>query len=421
MAHERGDRTSLPSELKYRVVGTGPRAEAQHGRYIRSILRYLEAHKPTQWLIATEAISRPHAPSDDGQNARTPRMGGDGPPHSDSSGESGNTSDTSDTTDTGRDEPDQLESLRARLFGAGDNYDATENGTRGRTPIPTGEANTALGPGDGTIHAPDAIPADEKESAADEIQQDGDARTANSRAAQLTKTQLAAQRSSRRTQNRDSQGRFVKEEHPADVGVNESRPTDVDTGPTLAGTTLSNDGTAAAEAAFNAGRQHERDAAQATLARQIDILVEARKRNRASKQRRRRRKRSPRTPSLAKTLKVVRTLATTLHTSEQFNELTYTLQRELYDYSNARLYAFLMRSLGEEYAHIIPDESAGGPAHADGLRCWRVARPASPPRRAKRFERGILAWRIHASTVRVHGHKTLGSEHPHLHAQTAGA
>ena len=47
-------------------------------------------------------------------------------------------------------------------------------------------------------------------------------------------------------------------------------------------------------------------------------------------------------------------------------------QRELYDYSNARLYAFLMRSLGEEYAHIIPDESAGGPAHADGLRCWRV-------------------------------------------------
>ena len=146
MAHERHDRTSLPSELRYRVVGTGPRAEAQHGRYIRSILRYLEAHKPTQWLIATEAISRPHAPSDDGQNARTPRTGGDGPPHSDSSGESGNTSDTSDTTDTGRDEPDQLESLRARLFGAGDNYDATENGTRGRTPIPTGEANTALVP-----------------------------------------------------------------------------------------------------------------------------------------------------------------------------------------------------------------------------------------------------------------------------------
>ena len=54
-----GKRESLPSELRYKVHGTGPTAEAAHGRYIRRVLRYLRERHPPQWLVATESIVRP--------------------------------------------------------------------------------------------------------------------------------------------------------------------------------------------------------------------------------------------------------------------------------------------------------------------------------------------------------------------------
>ena len=71
--------------------------------------------------------------------------------------------------------------------------------------------------------------------------------------------------------------------------------------------------------------------------------------------------------TLAETLKTVKQLSKPLHTAEQFGELSYKLQRELYDYSNGRLYAFLIRSLGEDFSQMIPAETAGGPRHSDGL------------------------------------------------------
>ena len=63
MEHETQGKETLPSELRYRVTGTGPTAEAQHGRYIRRVTRYLRSKRPVQWLIITEAISRPAAPA----------------------------------------------------------------------------------------------------------------------------------------------------------------------------------------------------------------------------------------------------------------------------------------------------------------------------------------------------------------------
>ena len=53
MEHEMQGKDSLPSELRYRVTGTGPTAEAQHGRYIRRVTRYLRSKHPVQWLIIT--------------------------------------------------------------------------------------------------------------------------------------------------------------------------------------------------------------------------------------------------------------------------------------------------------------------------------------------------------------------------------
>ena len=54
---------SLPAGLRYKVQGTGPTAEAAHGRYLRRIARYLQSKRPVQWLIITEAIRRPEAPA----------------------------------------------------------------------------------------------------------------------------------------------------------------------------------------------------------------------------------------------------------------------------------------------------------------------------------------------------------------------
>ena len=175
-------------------------------------------------------------------------------------------------------------------------------------------------------------------------------------------------------------GRFVKEEPPgpAAEGKGERQPEGQNgDGAPIAGTTAPSQpdtGTAALEAAYNAGL-HERDAQHAL---QIDKLAKARRRARRDRRkvrrRRNRRRQQSREPSLAKTLKAVRGLATTVQSGEEFGELSTALQRRLYDFANARLYSFLMRSLGEDYSHIIPDEKSGGPTPADGLQCWRLLR-----------------------------------------------
>ena len=63
MERESKERDSLPADLRYRVIGTGPRAEAAHGKYVRRDLRYLRSRRQVEWLIATEAIVRPSAPT----------------------------------------------------------------------------------------------------------------------------------------------------------------------------------------------------------------------------------------------------------------------------------------------------------------------------------------------------------------------
>ena len=63
MEHETQGKDALSAELRYTVRGTGPTAEVQHGRYIRRVTRYLRSKRPVQWLIITEAISRPGAPA----------------------------------------------------------------------------------------------------------------------------------------------------------------------------------------------------------------------------------------------------------------------------------------------------------------------------------------------------------------------
>ena len=209
MEYETHDKDSLPASLRYAVRGTGPTAEAAHGRYLRRVTRYLQSKRPVQWLIVTEAIRRPEAPA-----ANTPAQDSD--------------------TDSGQ-----------------------------------------------------------HENASD----------------------------------------------------------------------------AALQAAYEAGRL-ERDAANQRLSAEIDEILE-RQRRRRRRKKKTRRKKDEKVPSLARVLKTVRQLSVTLHSAEQFQALSYTVQRELYDFSSARLYAFLMRSLGEEWSHIIPSDSV---PHADGLQCWRVLR-----------------------------------------------
>ena len=200
MATETHERRSLPSETRYRVVGTGPRAEAQHGRYVRSVLRYLRANQPTQWLIATEAITKPSALAEGDEGARTP---------------TGSDSDTSSTTNssdsTGTSQPDPL---RRQLFKNDESAPAQEG-------IPSTAASD--GPGDGTQNDGSAVGVQavlgtqpHREAAPTSTQPHSPA--------VLTRTQLAALRSSRRTQARDANGRFasVKEERPHEADTHGS-------------------------------------------------------------------------------------------------------------------------------------------------------------------------------------------------------
>ena len=113
--------SGLPSALKYRVLGNGEIAEQEHGRWSRAFQRWLQSSYPLLSLIANESISAP-APatppgsdeSADGQNS-----------HSENSSEDDNAT-ASDTAD--KDEADHLESLKRRLFGAGDGT-AAQDGT----------------------------------------------------------------------------------------------------------------------------------------------------------------------------------------------------------------------------------------------------------------------------------------------------
>ena len=70
-----GDRKydSLDPGLRYKASGTGPQAESAHGKYIRRVIRYMRSKEPVQWLIATEAISRPSAVAHDEENTGSPR------------------------------------------------------------------------------------------------------------------------------------------------------------------------------------------------------------------------------------------------------------------------------------------------------------------------------------------------------------
>ena len=203
MAEEMRERRTLPGELRYRVVGTGPRAEAQHGRYVRSVLRYLRANQPVQWLIATETITKPAATAEGGENACT------------SASTDSDSPSTTDSSSTGTSQPDPL---RRQLFPNDDSAFAQ-----------AGEINTTAAAetaGDGT-QAPDEQTivhgATEGASIGSPLAATtlplahGDARSASAAEAAdefLSKTQLAARRSSRRTQSRDPMGRFVKEEPP---------------------------------------------------------------------------------------------------------------------------------------------------------------------------------------------------------------
>ena len=71
--------------------------------------------------------------------------------------------------------------------------------------------------------------------------------------------------------------------------------------------------------------------------------------------------------SISKTLKVVKQLVTTVHTAELFQELSTSLQRALYAYGNTKLYSLLSISLGDDFAHLIPETAR---QTRDGLKCW---------------------------------------------------
>ena len=235
MEYETHGKDSLPASLRYAVRGTGPTAEAAHGRYLRRVTRYLQSKRPVQWLIVTEAIRRPEAPA-----ANTPAQ--------DSDTDSDDDSDAS----TSEGQTDHLLDIRRRLFDAGAHHgasqpivaesknntapaeaagggtqhdaegisvpDASQLGDNG-VPVPIQSTNPAVAnPGEGTRSGEDAAtvraargagsdgtpaPAHQPTGARDEDR--GAAETA-----ELTSTQLAASRSSRRTLARDQRGRFVR-------------------------------------------------------------------------------------------------------------------------------------------------------------------------------------------------------------------
>ena len=201
----------------------------------------------------------------------------------------------------------------------------------------------------------------------------------------LSKAQIAAQRSARR---RDASGRFL----PMDEETKQATAGENSLGAEGAAANLSSDGGISnvtnvpradepasgtndeLRAAFEQGLR-ERDLARAGADAAIAVHIEelmAIKQRRLKRQEADRRRRRNDGHSLAKLMKTVRQLAVTLHTAEQFQQLSRTVQQKLYDYCNSKLHAFLLRSLGDTYSHLLPPPEAGGPAHGDGLRAWRV-------------------------------------------------
>ena len=153
------------------------------------------------------------------------------------------------------------------------------------------------------------------------------------------------------------------------------------------------DTTGALKAAFEQGlreRDLARAEADAAIAVHIRELMAIKQRRLKRKEAGRRRRRND-GHSLAKLLKTVRQPAITLHSAAQFQELSLAIQRELYDYCNSKLHAFLLRSLGNAYSHLLPPPEVGGPAHGDGLQACRVIKAA--PHRAVDVLRGVLASR----------------------------
>ena len=395
MESESKERDSLPADLIYRVTGTGPRAEAAHGKYVRRVLRYLRSRRQVQWLIATEAIARPSAPTPGAIDRSAAENGSDSDSdssHYSRSADEGNGSTSDD------DQADHLIDIRRQLFLNGGTKTADNDsiymGANNDAPQDLPAAQSA---GTGT-HPPGSAGAQDatRERGNGQLSPNINNTTANGDvpavkreddAAALSSTQLAARRSSRRNLARDAVGRFVKiKEGTAGDGSNASQPGEgveqestaaatVTGPPEPSGPPINMVSTDAVQAAYEAGKRVARATADAALAEHIGefiLLKHRRKKSRQRAQRRKRHRNSGR--SLAKTLKTVKELSATLHTAEQFGDLSYVLQRELYDYQNAKLYAFLIRSLGEDYAHIVPTEAAGGPSHADGLQCWRMVR-----------------------------------------------
>ena len=126
----------------------------------------------------------------------------------------------------------------------------------------------------------------------------------------MTSAQLAASRSSRRTQARDPKGRFVRvKDEPArngaaadlapDDGAIRGAPTTSTDEPQIRGQRDSAT-TAALQAAYEAGR-FERDAASNAVAAEIDALMEKQRRRRQRKKKAQRQKKD-KGPSLARVL-----------------------------------------------------------------------------------------------------------------------
>ena len=122
---------------------------------------------------------------------------------------------------------------------------------------------------------------------------------------------------------------------------------------------------AALEAAYNAGLQKSaegRDAVKIYAAR-LELIVAQQMKDRKVHRRMRRQRKLREKPmrsklkrpkkaqddasSLSQTLKLVRQLATTVHSADLFTELSNKIQVELYSYGNTKLFSLLSLSLGD--------------------------------------------------------------------------
>ena len=221
-----GDRKydSLDPGLRYKVSGTGPQAESAHGKYIRRVIRYMRSKEPVQWLIATEAISRPSAVAHDEKIAGSPSI-------SDSGGEERHGSESD--SDRVSAEIDHLAAVRRVLFPNGANgrqdNDASYETAGGTLPLANGQAEAGLTVGSGQQPTPNFLPpalgrAEDEHTIAGSGEEPAPTRGQNAagnlqaqasdvqdNTVELSKAQIAAQRSARR---RDASGRFL----PMDEG-----------------------------------------------------------------------------------------------------------------------------------------------------------------------------------------------------------